>query len=351
MPKSLIRTIFFSLLLLTLILVGCSGSTTNTTTSTSENENVVNSSNENAHPEEEKETAPVPEKSNLKVGIIPISNLTPIYVAQQLGYFAEVGLSVETSNASGGAELTSALIGGSLDFAYSNFVSVIQANAQDFNLQIVANQNSAQDTPPDAAALIVRNDGVISSVSELKGKTIGINALGNINQISAIYSLEKNGISPDQVKFVELPFPNMGDALLKGDIDAAIQVEPFITILKSSNSIAEIDYPFITLNPGLDIAGFISTADFNKDHPITVELFVEALAKANDYLNNNPAELVKYTAEFTKSEQSMIESIVLDKWGHIVNVENLQLLSDLSFKYGFQQKNLNVEDFIYNTAK
>ena len=77
------------------------------------------------------------------------------------------------------------MIGGSLDFIYDNYVSVLQAAAQGFEIVIVFHNNSAQLSPPDAAPLMVRNDGQITNASDLAGKRIAINALNNINRIAA----------------------------------------------------------------------------------------------------------------------------------------------------------------------
>lgn len=296
-------------------------------------------------------SAAKPEKAAIKVGIIPISNLTPLYTAQKLGYFRDEGLSVETTTASGGPALTGALIGGSLDFVYNNYVSLFQAAAQGFGLVIVAHQNSAQQSPPDAAPLVVASDGGIAKVSDLANKRIAINALDNINRLAAQYFLEKNGIAGDKVRFVEVPFPNMGDALAKGQVDAACLVEPFVTFLKNAGKIRALGYPFIETSPGLDIAGFVASRKFVSENPVTVERFVAALARANAYLNGNREERVKLVAEFTKSKPELIRELTLDRWSHTVTEKHLQILSDLSYRYGLQKSQVKVTDLIYKTAR
>lgn len=292
-----------------------------------------------------------PEKATLKVGIIPISNLTPLNVAQRRGYFTEQGLTVETTAASGGSQLAAAVTGGSLDFAYSNYVSVFQAVAEGFDMKIVAHQNSARGQAPDAAPMVVRNDGKVTKAADLVGKKIGINGLTNINHIAATRFLEKNGVAANQVKFVELPFPNMGDALAKGDIDAAALVEPFVTILKGQGKIEVLAYPFLEIQPGLNIAGFVASGKFVKENPETVRRFVAALKKANEYLNGNQAELVKETAEFTKMAPDLVAKVTLDPWSHTVDPQSLQNLADLSHKYGMLKKQVDTAALVHETAR
>jgi NitT/TauT family transport system substrate-binding protein len=291
-----------------------------------------------------------PEKSNIKVGIIPISNLTPLYVAQKLGYFRDEGLTLETTNASGGPALTGALIGGSLDFVYTSYVSVFQAQSQGFGLVIVANQNSAQLNPPDAASVIVRADGGIDKPADLAGKRMGISALTNINHITALHYLEKHGVPTDKVRFIEVPFPNMADMLLKNQIDAAFLVEPFTTMLTQRAKVKPLAYPFVEAASGLDIAGFVASKKFVAANPVTVERFVAALARANAYLNKDSEARINLVAEYTKSKPEVIRGLTLDRWTHVVNEKDLQLLSDLGFKYGFQKTPVKVSELIHRTA-
>jgi NitT/TauT family transport system substrate-binding protein len=88
-----------------------------------------------------------PEKAQIKVGIIPIASMTPLYVAQKLGFFRDEGLTVETTTGSSGSALASALIGGSLDIIFIAHVSLVQAAAEGFDLMIIANVESAQENP------------------------------------------------------------------------------------------------------------------------------------------------------------------------------------------------------------
>src|SRR5690606_20950242 len=156
-----------------------------------------------------------PEQSDLMVGIIPIANLTPLYVAQQEGFFEERGLNVETTAGTGGSALTAALQGGSLDIAYSAYTTVLQAVPAGFDLRVVAHQNSAQEEPPDGSAIITSADSDIEDVSDLEGARVAINALNNVNYLTVRAFLDENGVDSDSVEFVEVPFPNMGDALAR----------------------------------------------------------------------------------------------------------------------------------------
>jgi catechol 2,3-dioxygenase-like lactoylglutathione lyase family enzyme len=79
-----------------------------------------------------------PEKSQINVGAIPITDLTQLYVADDRGFFEDEGLEVEIRNFAGGAEIAPAVRGGSMDLGWSNSVSVIQAQAQGLDFTFFA---------------------------------------------------------------------------------------------------------------------------------------------------------------------------------------------------------------------
>ena len=59
-------------------------------------------------------------------------------------------------------------------------------------------------------------DGPIKSGKDLEGKTIAVNTLKNICEVTIKASLEKEGVDVDKLKFTEVPFPDMLAALENG---------------------------------------------------------------------------------------------------------------------------------------
>jgi NitT/TauT family transport system substrate-binding protein len=289
----------------------------------------------------------------LTVGIIPISNMVPLVTAQKRGFFEEEGLTVETTAATGGVPLATALAAGKgVDIIYSNYLTAMQARVNGFPLTIIADQNRAGNQAPDSQQLIVKADGPIKSLADLRGKRIGVNALNNINALSVQVALEKGGLAPKDVTFVAVPFPSMGDAIAKGSIAAAAQVEPFATRLNGSGATRAISYPFLEMQPGLDIAGWISTEDFVTKNAKVVEGFVRALDKANSYLRDNADERIALIAEYTKSEPDAVKKLVIDQWpGVKVDADSLQMQLDLAKKFGLFKGDLRAADMVSATAK
>ncbi|MEA2660519.1 MAG: NitT/TauT family transport system substrate-binding protein, partial [Chloroflexota bacterium] len=237
-----------------------------------------------------------PPLKTIKVGVIPISNMVPLYAAQKLGYFADNGLTVETTAATQGAALVSAVVGGSLDFSYSNYISLLAARAQSIDVVAFANMNNVQLKAPNSTSVTVRASDNITSPKDLVGKTIAVSVLNALPWLYARSWLRVHGVDPNSVKYVEVPFPNMGDALATKQVDAAVSTEPFNAILIKAGSVKTIGYPYVESQPGLNLAGWISTSDWVSKNQATAKAFVTAIDKAVKYLADNPSQKIALTA-------------------------------------------------------
>src|ERR1700754_2347301 len=78
------------------------------------------------------------ELEKLRVSIIPINDVAPLFAAIQNGYFRELGLEIDTAPTTGGAVGIPGLVGGSYDIAYGNVVSVLLASQQGLDLRVIA---------------------------------------------------------------------------------------------------------------------------------------------------------------------------------------------------------------------
>src|SRR5215471_12696782 len=176
----------------------------------------------------------------LRVGIIPITEMLTIYVAADKGYFAHEGLEVEMIPMAGGALILPALLGGSIDIAYSNLVSVILANAEGNPLKIIMHNKSEDSTKaPNApggykggSAIMVRANSDIRSAKDLEGRNFAVNTLYGINWLFAQEWMRMGGADPAKAKWWEVPFPNMEAVLEAGKVNAITAADPTLTLLK-----------------------------------------------------------------------------------------------------------------------
>jgi len=166
------------------------------------------------------------EEHDLTVGAVPVADSAALYIAQQRHLFAAEGLHVKIVTVVSGATAIAGQRAGKFDVVLGNYVSYILADAHGDKFRVLA--PGAADSPNDSM-LMVPPGSPIQRVAQLKGATIGVNALNNIGTLVVTSVLYDNGIyvKRDHVHFKAIPFPDMSHALLTHQIDAAWMVEPF----------------------------------------------------------------------------------------------------------------------------
>src|SRR5919109_1406939 len=148
------------------------------------------------------------EVTKLKVGVIPIADVAPLYLGMQKGFFKEEDLEIEPKLAEGGAAIVPSVVSGDYQFGFSNVTSLVIAASKNLPVQIVA-QGVLGGTGPDNAwdGVVVPKGSDIKEPKDFEGKSVAVNTLNNIGPLVMNESMEKAGADYTKVKYVEVPFP------------------------------------------------------------------------------------------------------------------------------------------------
>jgi NitT/TauT family transport system substrate-binding protein len=175
------------------------------------------------------------------------------FYAQDMGFFKAAGLDVKMTVMLNGAALTSAMSSGALDIGIAS-VGVI-AMAHEHNLPIRFIAPAAIFTEGARTTLLmVPRDSTARSGADLNGQTVAINGLKDLTQFSTAAWIDKNGGDLRTVKFIEIPFSEMGVALEQHRVAAALMTEPFASAAKSvarelGNAGAAVASKYLTHGP------------------------------------------------------------------------------------------------------
>jgi NitT/TauT family transport system substrate-binding protein len=282
----------------------------------------------------------------VRISRIPIAPYVPTDLAMARGWFKDAGLDVTVGAVAGGSVTMQALISDKLDLIYTALDAAIKARSQGFDVVIVANNNTAQLKPPDAAALIVRKDSGITNLKQLEGKRVLVNNLDNVNWAFTREAIAKAGGDPSKVQFLELDFPQMDDAVLARRAEAASGTEPFTTIGVGTGKLAVLSYMFVDVQPGLNIAGWVARESWVKQHPQTVAAFRRVLQRSIDLLESSPEERTKAILEFTPLKEPLLKKITLDKWTTKLDVADLQKQIEIYKRNGMIDKTFDAKTLI-----
>lgn len=286
----------------------------------------------------------------LNLGTLKIGALTNLYAAEKLGHFKEQGLKVTFTQMSGGAELLPAVSAGKIDITLSIPSPAIQAREKGFDFKMVMQNEVAAKQGKDSQALFVRVDSGMTDVKGLKGKRIAVNNIGNQTWLSVVEVLAKNGIDKKDVHFVELPYPNMEDALLNKQVDATFIVEPFTTKTSSNAQFKILAYPGVEALPMQPLGAFWASEKWYKANEKTAEKFVAAMQKTNEYLAKHPDEARKLMSEYTGVDIAVIEKMTPILWDSKVEKPTIQGLLDLMQKHALLKDKMEADSILFPSA-
>jgi NitT/TauT family transport system substrate-binding protein len=289
--------------------------------------------------------APTPKPiRTLKVGYLPLTDFLGMYAAIEQGYMTDEGLKLELTAMAGGATIIPAIVGGSLDFGISNYVSVIVANGQGIKIKAFSDSSyGSRASPP--FALVVKKDSPIKTAKDLNGKKVAVNTRNGIVHVGVMEWIDRNGGDAKSVQYVELPFPQMPPAITSGSVDAAAPTEPFVTVATSADSVILANY-LTELRDDCAIAGFVSTDDWITKNRDAAAAFHRANTKGMDFVTKNDATARQYVAKYANLDPALASKIKLSALHSTPIVEAVQFWVDLSKKWGLLDKSstLKAED-------
>ncbi len=237
-------------------------------------------------------------KTALKIMVGGLSKqiYLPNELTQRLGYFSAQGLDVTLIDEASGQSSENEVLAGQVDAGSGSYNHTIELQAAGKNMEAVVLLNIA---PGEAEIVSAKAASQIHSVSDLKGKYLGVTELGSGTQTLTTALLHNAGITPDQVHFVPV---GAGDtfiaALQQGKIDAGMTTEPTISrIVSSGVGKVLVDlrspqstqaalggpYPFICL--------FMNNS-YVSSHQDVVQKLVNAYVKTLKWMHTHTAEQI-----------------------------------------------------------
>ncbi|EQG67987.1 ABC transporter, substrate-binding, aliphatic sulfonates family protein [Clostridioides difficile DA00160] len=242
-----------------------------------------------------------------------------------------------------GPEQTQALAAGEIDFLHAlGGTSALIAASNGVELKIL---NTYSRSPK--GFMILTNNNSIKSAADLVGKKVA-GPKGTILHQGLISALDKEGLSMDDVEFVNMGIPEASAALSDGSVDAALIAGP--AALKAMKSGSKL----VANGEGL-VDGIIVTAvstDFAEKHPEIVERFMKVEKETLEYVNNNFDEAMEKVAK--EVDLSLEETKELYAWYDFSlditdkDISSLEDTQDFLIKNKLQEKKVNIKELIYN---
>lgn len=276
----------------------------------------------------------------IRVGsILALGTATP-FVAQENGLFEESNISIEVTQFADGSALMEAFAAGELDVALSGVIPVATWISKGIDMKVVASANGG------GHVLMTRNDTGITSVEDLKGKTIAEPNIATVTDaLLRSKILGDAGLDPD-MDVTLIPGMKPADMatvlMVTKEVDAMITWEPFAAQ-------AEEDYEDIVVlydssieikeetgsNAFYPVNVVAANQDFIDNRPEDLDKFLEIYKKTVDYINTDPGanavlgKVLDMDESTIKSARERIDyTFDIDEAG---TLETLQWAADLGY--------------------
>lgn len=226
----------------------------------------------------------------------------PLTIAQQLGYFSAEGLEVEISGFAGEASLLHAVAGGSLEVVSGAYGHTISLQSMGQKFQSIVLQGRA---PAISMGVSLRALPQYKTAAELKGRKIGISAVGSASHMVANLILSRAGLNAGDVSFIGIgSAAGALTALRSGQIDAVCSADPVMTTLEQKGEL-RIIADTRTLKGTLAVFGgpmpgacLYAGVDFVKKNPNTVQALTNAMVRSLKWLQTaGPSDIIKTVPE------------------------------------------------------
>jgi len=271
----------------------------------------------------------------VRVNYIPITDVTPLFVAIEKGYFAAEGLTIVPTPSTGGAAGIPGLMAGAFDVMYGNVVSTMLAQKQGFKLEVISAGTKQFANPANTNGLVARKADGIKTGKDLEGKTVAVNTRNGIIWLFARAWVVKTGGDATKVTFKEVAFPQMLDALRGKQVDAAFMVNPFFNAaVNDADTFTMVASPYREVQNDVEVGHYITTQDYYEKNRDILAKYSRAFRKGVQWYNANlkDPELIRIVSGFTKMKPETVAAIDLQKLPEVVDLatvaKTVQLMKD-----------------------
>lgn len=227
--------------------------------------------------------SPTPSRALNSVTIAVPSQINSalMLVASGKNLFKQTGVKVVSQPFVLGKDALKSVLDGNADLAIVADTPFVTAFLGGNDIAILTSISQARRS----IALITFSDGNIQHVSDLIGKSVGLPMGTNLAYFLDTL-LQLNRIPSDQVRLIDISPKKAIDAMKEGKIDAAVTMEPFLSMAKTDMG------DKIKLTYGEDIYDFrfllVGKAAYIDSHPQEIQRVLRGLIAADKYIHNHP---------------------------------------------------------------
>jgi NitT/TauT family transport system substrate-binding protein len=290
--------------------------------------------------------------TQLRVAMFPAGNTLPAHAARVKGIFERNGLHVELTEGTDLPVFMAALAKGQYDIVMSVPTLVMIGVEKGIDLQIISSLQRSSAQRPNA--VWITRDRAVESLAQLKGKTIAVPSLTGIIIDAMVYLLSRKGVARNDVRFVQTPFPTMGDQLAASRVDAAVASIPFSDAIAARGFRVHDD---VVVEAVRDASAgkvqsamtsvWVASRTFGRDNAGSVSAWRKSLSAAIEFLDRNPSEARQMMQQWLKIPPRVLDNAPLPDWDVAITPHELAPYVTISKAVGSTRTDPDVNALVW----
>ena len=264
------------------------------------------------------------QSAKIVLGYTAVTDFASAFVAAEQGYFKKRNLDVELKFIPLNSTIPAALQSDSLQIGGPTPSVFLQAVDGGLDLVVIAGAGVTSKAIT-GFGVVARAGSNIKTPQDFVGKKVGVPGLGAFLQVTFRAWLKNNGVDYRRVNFVEAPFPQHGDLLRGGSIDAVVTADPFMARITDSGAGYVVSYYSTFLPEGNPTIVYAATRAWAKAHAGAVKGFREAIVEAANFVKEpkNDAAVRAAIGKFIKLPPEVLAKAQISPPGPIITEKQL----------------------------
>jgi NitT/TauT family transport system substrate-binding protein len=257
-------------------------------------------------------------------GYTSVTDFTSVFVAAEEGFFTKRKLDVELKFIPLNSTIPAAIQSDSLQIGGPTPSVFLQAVDGGLDHVVVAGGGLTSKTNT-AFGFVARAGSGIRTAQDCVGKKIGVPGLGAFLHVTFRAWLKQNGVDYKKVNFIEASFPQHGDLLRGGSLDAVVTADPFKTRIVDTGTNYVASYYSTFLADGNPTIIHTAKREWVAQNPAAAKAFRDAVVEGAAFMlqAKNDDKVRAAIGKYTKLPADVVAKIQISPPGPLVNERQL----------------------------
>jgi NitT/TauT family transport system substrate-binding protein len=274
----------------------------------------------------------------VKIGSVATDTYAEPFYGADMDFFKRAGFDAQVIPFASSGAAAAAAAGGALDIALTD-IAVI-ANAVNRGVPFTAIAGSGLYGPGSiTTALCALKSSPYRKAKDFEGQAIAVVTLVSVSSTAVKAWLTKNGADLSKVKFIEMPFPEMGTALVRGTVQGAFISEPSLSLVPPE--VGTIADPYASIAKTFIVSVWFTTHDWLAKNPDGGKRLVQAIYDTARWSNRNRDKTAAILAKYSKLPIEAVQHMHRSEYATSLSPALLQPVLDAGYEYKAIQRQVD----------